>query len=85
LTLRQYVKIVPTLAASVKTVTSSPQRRRPEGILIDPHVSVVQAHHILERIESVLTRSNGFGEPARRLHREVADLQSKLGLPTYMQ
>src|SRR5439155_3304904 len=30
LTLRQYVKIVPTLAAVVRTMTASPQRRRPE-------------------------------------------------------
>jgi len=85
LTLRQYVKTVPSLAAAVRMIAASPQRRRPEGILIDPRASVEKAHHILERIESVLTRSNSFGEPARRVHREVAELQSKLGLPTLMQ
>jgi hypothetical protein len=85
LTLREYVKIVSTLAATVGTINSRPRLRRPEGILIDPRASVEQAHLILERIEDVLTRPSGFEEPARRVQRDVAKLQTKLGLPTYMQ
>jgi hypothetical protein len=85
LTLRQYVKIVPTLAAVVRTINSGHRHRHPEGILINPRASVEQAHYALERIEEDLTRPSGFGEPARRVHRDVAKLQTKLALPTYMQ
>jgi hypothetical protein len=85
LTLRQYVKIVPSLAAVVSRFASRPQQRRPEGVLIDPHASVEQAHYILERIEDCLTRPNSFEEPAHHVHRNLASLQIKLGLPTYMQ
>jgi hypothetical protein len=85
LTLRQYVKIVPTLAVAVSMIASSPQRRRSEGILIDPRASVEKAHYILDRIGAALTRRNGFEEPARRVYRDVAVLQTKVALPTYMQ
>lgn len=84
LTLRQYVKTVPSLAAAVRMIAASPRDKRPEGILIDPRASVEKAHYILDRIGVALTRTNGFEEPARRVHREVAELQSKLGLPTLM-
>ena len=85
LTLRQYVKIVPTLASAVRMIAASPQRRRPEGILIDPRASVEKAHYILDRIGAALTRPSGFEEQARRVHRDVADLQTTLALPSYLQ
>lgn len=85
LTLRQYVTIVPTLAMAVSMVAARPRQQRPEGILIDPRASVEQAHIILERIGATLTRPGGFEDPARRAHREMANLQTKLALPTYMQ
>jgi len=85
LTLRQYVKIVPTLAAAVRMIAASPQRRRPEGILIDPRASVEKAHCILERIGAALTGPNGSEEPARRAYRDIATLQTRLALPTYTQ
>lgn len=85
LTLRQYVKIVPSLAAAISTVKSRRRQRPPEGILINPHASVEQAHHVLERIEDALTRPRGFGEPERRVHQDVLSLQAKIALPTYMQ
>jgi hypothetical protein len=85
LTLRQYVKIVPTLVAAVRMVAASPRPRRPEGILIDPRASVEKAHYILERIGVALARPSGFEEHARRVHRDVADLQTTLALPTYLQ
>jgi hypothetical protein len=84
LTLRQYVKILPTLAAAVNMVAASPQQKRPEGVLIDPRASVEQAHHILDRIGAALTLSSSFGEPAHRVYHDVTELQTKLGLPTYM-
>jgi hypothetical protein len=85
LTLRQYVKTVPSLAAAVRMITVSPQRRRPEGILIDPRASVEKAHYILERIGAILTRTTGTEDPARRVHHDVAALQTNVALPTYMQ
>ncbi|MFZ0417574.1 MAG: hypothetical protein WAM04_05685 [Candidatus Sulfotelmatobacter sp.] len=85
LTLRQYVGIVPSLAEALRIVAASPRRRRHEGILIDPHASVEEAHQILERIETALTRQDNSREPADVVYRGVSDLQTKLGLPTYMQ
>jgi len=85
LTLRQYVRIVPTLGAAVSMIEASPRRRRPEGILIDPRASVEKVHYILDRIGAALTRPNGSEEPARRLHSDMAELKMELGLPTYMQ
>jgi len=85
LTLREYVTIVPTLSEALRRVAASPLSRRPEGVLINPHASVEEAHHILERIEAALTRRASSREPADVVYRGVADLQTKLGLPTYMQ
>jgi len=85
LTLREYVTIVPTLAAALRRVEASLRPRRPEGLLIDPHASVEEAHHILEQIEAALTRHDDARQPANVVHRGVADLQTKLRLPTYMQ
>jgi hypothetical protein len=85
LTLRQYVKIVPTLVAAVRMIAASPQGRRPQGVLIDPHASVEKAHYILDRIGNALTRSTGLEEPAHIVHRDSATLQKILALPTYLQ
>jgi hypothetical protein len=85
LTLREYVTIVPTLAAALRRVEASSRPRRSEGILIDPHASVEEAHHILERIEATLTRQENSREPEDIVYRGAAELQRKLGLPTYMQ
>jgi hypothetical protein len=85
LTLREYVTIVPTLAAALRRVEASSRTRRPEGILIDPHASVEEAHHSLERIEAALTRRVGSLAPADVVYRGVSDIQKKLGLPTCMQ
>jgi hypothetical protein len=85
LTLRQYVKIVPSLGAVVSVINSGPRQRHPEGILINPRVSVEQAHYALERIEDALTRPSGCGEPARLVHSDMVDLHANLALPTYMQ
>lgn len=85
LTLRQYVTIVLSLAEVLRKVQATSRPRRFEGILIDPHASVEEAHNTLERIETALTRENGLPQPASRVYRDVADLQATLGLLTYMQ
>jgi hypothetical protein len=84
LTLRQYVKIVPTLAAALSMINSRPRQRPSAGILIDPHASVEKAHYIIDRIGAALMRPSDFEEPASRVHRDLANLQTNLGLPTYM-
>jgi hypothetical protein len=83
LTLRQYVNIVPSLAAAVTTIRQAPYAHEPEGILIDPHASVEHAHGILDEIETTLTRATS-NPPARRLYRQLAELQIKLAVPTYV-
>lgn len=84
LTLRQYVSVVPSLAAAITRVQNQPRRRRPEGILIDPHASVEKAHRILDEIGATLRGSNGPEQPVRRLRTNLASLQEHLALPTYM-
>jgi hypothetical protein len=85
LTLCEYVTIVPSLSDALQRVEAISRPRRPEGVLIDPHASVEEAHHILDRIESALTRQDSSLDPAGIVFRGVADLHRKLGLPTYVQ
>jgi hypothetical protein len=84
LTLRQYVKIVPSLKTAIQIIKSVHRQRSPEGVLINPLVSVGEAHYILDRVADALTRPTDFEDPARRVHSEVAKLYAKLALPTYM-
>lgn len=85
LTLREYVTIVPTLAAALRRVEASSRPRRPEGVLIDPHASIEEAHNTLDRIEAVLNCDKSSCAPTDAVHRGVADLRAKVRLPTYMQ
>ena len=85
LTLRQYVRIVPTLAAALSTILSLPRRKRTAGVLIDPHPSVEHAHGILQRIDAALTRREGLAEPAPQIYHDVAALHRTMALPTCMQ
>jgi hypothetical protein len=82
LTLRQYVRIVPALATAIEIATSRPSRGRTEGILVDPHASIQEAHQILERIERELTLAHSDAEPTRHINDRVMDLHRKLDLPT---
>lgn len=81
LTLRQYVRVVPALAAAVRVIKASSRPRGPEAVLINPHASVEEAHQILERIEGALTRANGSGESERVVYSGLTDLQNRLRLP----
>jgi hypothetical protein len=85
LTLREYVVIVPTLSEALRKAQASSRSRRREGILIDPHASVEEAHKILERIRTALTCGDGLVEPAPRVYADLADLQGTLALPTSVQ
>jgi hypothetical protein len=85
LTLREYVTVVPKLSEAVRRLKAGARTRRPEGILIDPHGSVEEAHDILERIETALTSQSALSEPAHRVYHDVVDLQRRLGLPAFVQ
>jgi len=85
LTLREYVTIVPAIAEAVRIMTARSRPTHAEGILIDPHASIEEAHRILEQLGSALTRTSETGDPSRRIYRDMADLQTKLRLPTYIQ
>lgn len=85
LTLRQYVKVVPSLAEAVRSAEVSPRPRQSEGILINPRASIAEAHDILERLGVVLTRPGNSGESARRAYEYVADVRKTLAMPTHVQ
>jgi hypothetical protein len=82
LTLREYVTIVPTLSEAVHKAEASPRPRRPEGLLVNPHASVEEAHDILDRIAASLTRQDSSRDPSPAVHRGVSDLRRTMGLPT---
>jgi hypothetical protein len=84
LTLRQYVKIVPSLAEAAKILAVSPVRKGIPGILIDPRATVEKVHVILERIASDLTRTQAFKDPDCRVYRDAAAIRQSLPLPTHL-
>jgi hypothetical protein len=55
LTLRQYVRVVPSLRAALRELASA-QSRRPRGVLIDPHATIEAAHATLEELDRLLAR-----------------------------
>lgn len=85
LTMREYVTIVPTLPEAMRRVAGSSRPRRAEGLLIDPHPSLEEAHGILERIRTALTHQDSARETADVVYRGVTDLEARLALPTYVQ
>jgi hypothetical protein len=85
LTLRQYVKVMPSLAEAVRVAETRPKTRQSEGVLINPRASIAEAHDILERLGAVLTHAGSSGEPAQRAYEYVADIRGKLALPTHLQ
>ncbi len=85
LTLRQYVTVMPSLAEALRRTAANPRPRCPGGLLINPHVSIEEAHDILERIGAGLTRDTDVGEPAGRVYRDVTRLHTELGLLTCVQ
>jgi hypothetical protein len=82
LTLRQYVKIVPSLTEAVRLAEASPRPRQSEGILINPRASVAEVHDILGRVQSALTRVGTLDDPANEIYSDVKKMQSLIALPT---
>jgi hypothetical protein len=84
LTLRQYVKLAPSLKDAVNMARISPYRRRVEGVLIDPHASVERAHSAIDQIAAALTRP-AVANPTSALRRGLKALRLSLALPTDTQ
>jgi hypothetical protein len=83
ITLREYVTLVPNISAALKVVSTLPQREHSQGLLVDPHPTIEQAHRILEQLRAALTTRNGT--PVGTVYRDVSSLRQKLALPTYRQ
>ena len=82
LTLREYVRVVPSFETAITNARVIRPHRMPEGILIDPRASVEKAHYILDRIRMALSRQNAVADPATGVYRDLASLRSTLALPT---
>jgi hypothetical protein len=85
LTLREYVTVVPTLQDAIRKIEASSRPARPQGLFINPHASIQEAHVILEQLERTLTRQNGTDDPALRVYRNLAELGTKLVPAPYLQ
>jgi hypothetical protein len=84
LTLSEYVVIVPSIEDAIRRTETQPRSHRPEGLLIDPHASIEVAHRILDRLGTALAQAGEAGDLARSTHRDVANLQTTIRLPTYV-
>jgi hypothetical protein len=76
LTLREYVRVVPTLQDAIRGVQRSSRSRRSQGILIDPHPSIDEAHDLLEQVQSALKTGSGTVDPARGVYERLSRLQA---------
>ena len=84
LTLRQYVRVVPSLSYVVRMLSNGANRRQIPGILIDPRASGERVHSMIDKIVSNLTRTSSQDDAALTVHHDVAELQKSLSLPTLM-
>lgn len=82
LTLQQYVKVVPSLGVALTMVRARPRVAPHDGILVDVHTSVEEAHRALDEVRTALTTASS-PEPAEDIYRRVSSLQRTLALPTY--
>lgn len=84
LTLREYVTAVPSLTEALRITAAKHRETRRQGLLIDPHASIEEAHEVLRQIEGAMT-SSAANDPAHGLHRNILTIHSILGLPTTVQ
>jgi hypothetical protein len=83
LTLRKYVRIVPTLEDALQLASSVLRQTRPKyGLLIDPHTSIEKAHGILERLRHTLTGKTE-SEPENQVYQDIANLRATI--PNFVQ
>jgi hypothetical protein len=82
LTLREYVSIVSSIEDAIQTVEIRPRRNRPEGLLIDPHASIEEAHASLEKLRTAFSPALSGANAATLVRREISKLDANLMLPT---
>jgi hypothetical protein len=78
-TLREYVTVVPSLSDALLRVETSPRQRRPEGLLIDLHASLEEAHDLLEQAQATVCDRSSFVDPASRFYERLSKLQTIVG------
>lgn len=84
LTLREYVRIVPSISEAIAIITTAAPTKAEEGILIDPEASIEQVQQTLDQIKQALTRSRTT-DLALRIYPKIEGVRAKLRLPTYLQ
>lgn len=83
LTLREYVKIVPSISAALLEVASSADSfTREESVLIDPRNAINESQDGLEKIRTMLLGGSGIINPAPEVWREVQKIRTLLRLPS---
>jgi hypothetical protein len=82
MTLRQYVKVVPSLEAAINEVMARQRPARPAGVLIDPHASVERVHRILDQVGKALAQPADPRSLAQVVYRDVAEVRAVVALPT---
>lgn len=83
-TLREYVSVVASTRDAIRIAATRVRPKKGEGLLINPHASIEEAHRILEHIDADLARPGRIGDSARRVHSDLAKLQTTLATPTYL-
>ncbi len=85
LTLREYVSIASSAEDAVRTMEARPRHHRPEGLLIDPHASIEEAHAKLDKLRSAFSPSLDGTDSATIVRRELSRVEASLMLPTPVQ
>ncbi len=85
ITLREYVSVVPSLSEAIRRAEANPRPHRPQGILLDPHASVEEAHTILEQVKAALTQCNGRQDMAVGVYRDLGRVRTMLASPSVLQ
>jgi hypothetical protein len=84
LTLRQYVRLVPSLKEAIKRASFGPTRREIPGILIEPRVTVEKVHIVLDQIARSLTGSHSLPDTEHSVYRDVTTIRQHLALPAHL-
>lgn len=85
LTMREYVKVVPSISEAPKRARVSTQPRSAPGIFINPQASIQEAHDILERLGRNFTRQQTFADSAPGIYRDLQTLSAVVAAPAYIQ
>ncbi len=79
LTLRQYLRVVPSISAAIQTASTLGLRTEaPDHFLLDPHASIESAHRTLEQVRAWFRQHPGktSDDCTRPLRSDQADLRT---------